>query len=359
MKFIALLPLLSNDHGHVLVYNLAVQEACTRLGWEFSAYVPKNCTVKELPPQWHKSLASYDHTDERGIFIKKTLSQQISAYLKNLAPLFSILRKSRGATLFIESFSPAEIAALATVIALLRPECDLLILLRKEPRQIPYIGHLYRKLIHRIEKQIKGRLTLLTDSSLLIAQNAAFFERPVHLMPIPHTKDPVLKDPLPRENFVWWPGGDPARYKGLQTIQWLVQRSSGTLHVSINAKEHLPFAHMNLVFLEPFLDRNAYWTLMQRARFVLFPNEPKAYQAATSGIFVETIVAGGVPLVRDGTWMAHELKRFGLTQLISHFGPGYDEIAVDEERLAAMRNHYREYHCIENFAQKLLSVIHS
>ncbi len=49
---------------------------------------------------------------------------------------------------------------------------------------------------------------------------------------------------------------------------------------------------------------------------ILLPYDPIVYQSSTSGIFVEVIIAGKLPLVKEGSWLSHELKKFNLPELI-------------------------------------------
>ncbi len=336
ITFTALIPQLYNEHGHVLPYNLAAEEAVALNGWKYNALVPKNCPLT-LPPHWKRVLRPYQHTDSKGLFLRPKEGH----FFSNLLPF---LRKIHGDIVFIESFTKSDLTALAWAIAFSRPSYDLWILHRTSPK--------YGRFLFRLmEKRLQGKLVHLTDSDLLQQQWTRYLKRPVSVLPIPHTpKEEVF---LPKENFFWWPGGDPTRYKGLKIIQRLVRWSKGLLYVSENARCHLPKGSMETAFLPAFLPEETYWSLMRRARFVLLPNDPRAYAASTSGIFTEAICAGAVPLVTRNTWMAHELKKFGLHSLISDFGPDFASITYSASDLEKMQSHWRRFHCIPHFAATL------
>jgi negative regulator of sigma E activity len=72
-------------------------------------------------------------------------------------------------------------------------------------------------------------------------------------------------------------------------------------------------------------------------------------------------VAGAVPFVTAGTWMAYELQRFGLGELVCDWSRAdiADRIAAGlaresvKEPLARMRLAYGRYHSEESFAQAM------
>lgn len=49
---------------------------------------------------------------------------------------------------------------------------------------------------------------------------------------------------------------------------------------------------------------------------MLIPYDAIAYQERTSGVFTEAVMAGNIPLTTTNTWMARELLKFGLDNLI-------------------------------------------
>lgn len=67
--------------------------------------------------------------------------------------------------------------------------------------------------------------------------------------------------------------------------------------------------HSNcIVHYEGFLSLDHYYEVLNNADIVLIPYSPEFYVKATSGVFVEAILACAVVITTAGTWMANELS---------------------------------------------------
>ncbi|NGX53929.1 MAG: hypothetical protein K1000chlam4_00650 [Chlamydiae bacterium] len=104
---------------------------------------------------------------------------------------------------------------------------------------------------------------------------------------------------------------------------------------------------------------------MHKCDVVLLPYDPKIYACGTSGIFVEAICAGKMVLVKDKSWLAYELKRFKLDQLIvdwenpyffSYLNTLLDDSTI-KKRLEKMRKAYLNFHSVESFAKTLKVIL--
>lgn len=113
------------------------------------------------------------------------------------------------------------------------------------------------------------------------------------------------------------------------------------------------------------LSREEYAAWLNRAQVILLPYDPVAYQERTSGIFTEAIIAGRIPVVSAGTWMAAELNHYDLAALVLDWqNPlsvwrSVGEIVNNAEirqKLMLMRQAYCQFHCLENYAQVLQSL---
>ncbi len=351
-KIVSLMPYTMYDYGHYMAYNLALKAAVESRGWEFSAAVPRSCTIQPLPSGFQPILSDRYFTDEQGRVIWQSKWAKLCSLFKNIPPYCRLLRTlSKESVVVMESFYFAEFVALFLAILWTRPSATFCFVHRYLPYQMPFKGHLYKWLY----KLVPGRFVTMTDSEIIQKELQTFFQRPVQLLPIPHTENSARNAPSARDEFLWWPGADPRLGKGLDVIQRVVEQNSGKLVVSRLAKSYIfsEKTKMDLEFVPPYLSREEYWSLLKKARFVLLPHDPGVYAGSTSGIFVEAIVSGARPLVRDGTWMAHELQRFGLAELISDFQLGFDKIEVNEEKLAVMRKAYEEFHSVESYAHAL------
>lgn len=96
---------------------------------------------------------------------------------------------------------------------------------------------------------------------------------------------------------------------------------------------------------------------------MLIPYDAIAYQERTSGVFTEAVMAGNIPLTTTNTWMARELLKFGLDNLIiSWENPEsvwqhIEKVFHCQEtrcKLKKMQESYRNIHNIHNFAHQFL-----
>ena len=94
------------------------------------------------------------------------------------------------------------------------------------------------------------------------------------------------------------------------------------------------------------------------------PYTPDIHSWLTSGILVEAIAAGKVPLVATGTWLADELERFNLEDLIVDWErpdllAEIARLARDADvrrRLDIMRTAYLAFHSPAGLAQLLRGI---
>jgi hypothetical protein len=107
-----------------------------------------------------------------------------------------------------------------------------------------------------------------------------------------------------------------------------------------------------------------YAQTLKHADIILLPYDPDVYAEATSGIFVEAVVAGKIPLVSRGTWMAFELEKFDLSDLAIDWDDHRLFLRIDEiasntlirERLKRMRIAYNRLHNEMSYADRMLQI---
>ena len=87
-----------------------------------------------------------------------------------------------------------------------------------------------------------------------------------------------------------------------------------------------------------------------------FGGEGEAYKLSSSGIFVDAVTAGLLPLVTKDTWMEYELNRFNLNELVvdwSKYTNPFDLCALINRLICAkntmrklddMRHSYATFH---------------
>jgi hypothetical protein len=110
------------------------------------------------------------------------------------------------------------------------------------------------------------------------------------------------------------------------------------------------------------LDDAAYDRWLRTADVILLPYATDRYRHSTSGIFAETVVSGGIPLVSPGTWMASQLEKYGLKHLAIDWGDSratlrrIAELAVDpavRAGLDRMRGEFAAYHSEPSYARAM------
>jgi len=110
------------------------------------------------------------------------------------------------------------------------------------------------------------------------------------------------------------------------------------------------------------LKREEYVAQLAKSDIILLPYDPVAYYARTSGLFVEAICAGKVVFTREGSWLAHELHRYDLHELITDFASLEHMISIAQDaevlkKLARMQQAYQKFHSVENFAQTISAIL--
>jgi len=137
----------------------------------------------------------------------------------------------------------------------------------------------------------------------------------------------------------------------LQAPQELGLKSNGDLEIS-----NMPTGHLQE---EEYVDRYL------GSDVVLMPYSTAKYAYTVSGVFVDAVSLGCMPIVPLKTVMARELETFGLSQLAINWDNfSWDLVAsmarniVIKNRLNQMSLAYRERHCLPSVAAALARIIH-
>jgi glycosyltransferase involved in cell wall biosynthesis len=360
-KICALLLGLSGEVGHVYHYHIATQKSVKSLGWEYEAFIPKKFRINVLPDKWFPVLAA-DYWD-----IPKTAFFRLKMLFSNILPLRAIFKKeekNEEGVIFLEHFELQHLASLFFSLWFLKPCFQFWILHRYAHGRAHVKTHLYRAFHWFLERKLgKERLRILTDSELLAELQRDHFSRLINVVPIPHTsigEKIKKKGPL----LLWWPGGSMQEEKGLLFIQKLAQNLPQTgdfrLILAEKGRNFFP-ASSSLLFIPTALSSEEYIKWMRTADLVLLPYSSTDYAHRTSGIFVEAICLGSIPVVSKGTWMAYELGKYGLFELVltqdQLVSPDYLATLGTHpklsEKLDRMRAKYRQFHSEKGFAAAL------
>ncbi len=340
-----------DEAGHQAVYQESLASMCQLLQVEYVGWASKTCTF--APSSFslckHFSLLPTRPPSLFGIFKRFQEFRRLFATPNFRLRLF-----------FFETYNSIELLLWSLTLHTSQPEDRFLLFIRFEPSFFPLKGKGHRILIRNLSKRLKDRLLLWTDSELLAQQWRAFIDLPLTVVPIPHA--PPLKKAKQEVIHCWWPG-EPRLCKGLKIIQTLA-----TLQDPAKCRFVLKVSQDAPIDLTPFvtplpsvLSRQEYLKNLSETDFLFLPYDPSRYRASTSGIFVEGVNAGAIPIVTEGTWMAHELRQFELTECIGKwedpaFFTSLQALIQDkdfQQKFLRMQEAYRAFHSLDSFALSL------
>lgn len=351
--FLLILPELKDEKGHVYEYALSLQKAFQINGWKSEVAAPADCTIKDLPTDWKKALPAST----------TSFWSQFQAYYT----LLQNLQNEKSLYLFLEHFRLGQLFALFMACLTRKGATTVCLLHRYAPKQMKCKAALHHFLYRSFS--FKLRFKFLTDSRILQKKQEKRFKTSVQLLPIPHTSS--LSSPKATSSFIdcWWPGGSIRESKGLfhicQISKWLQEKKT-PLRLIV-AKQALRKGVLPSDCVLPIADdlcREDYEKWMHQIQVVLLPYDPQVYHSGTSGIFVEAVCAGAIPLVTEGTWMAQECERYALSALIV---PWTQPALLDEipkivndleirKKLQAMQKAYLQYHCLASFSKEIKKI---
>lgn len=350
-----------NDSGHFFHYHSSVQKALQGHLAHFSAYIPLNSEISALPTGWKKWFHPFYNKKGR----KK--------FLKDCIKLFKQpSRENR--IFFLEFFGRKDFRIFSWAALLFAKKTDTLWILyrddlstrrQKDQRYIRFYSLL-------LKLKFKNRFTPLTDSELLADYYKKWFKRDLAVLPIPHTEYRPFPPFFKKEALILsWPG-HPRKEKGELDIKRLVQipdSKATSIELDVSGATLLPPIKngLQLHLRKALLTQEEYFSSLHRADVILLPYDPTMYQWRTSGPFVEAILAGKLPLVKEGSWLAHELKRFDLPELIVDwenplFFTHLFEITHNEtvyQKLKNMQTAYAAIHSEKQFGEKLKNLLPS
>lgn len=370
-RFLSLIPNLMEGEGHILPYHQAVHKAVNKLRWKHKIVVPIDNKVNSTPLKWDEYLSNYDLEKEGNIIDKFLrikgiwkLARSISNYLKS-----NIINQSEPSIIFLERFIHLQLFALYLAL-LWVPTNNLSVwLLYRRDTHKDKTRFIYKFLNTLIKKQLQpGNFKLLTDSDLLSKSLSAYFEESVFVMPIPHTDiNHCNINTLNSSSILcWWPGS-PREEKGLNIIKNLVNYSgenAQNINLVCAEKAELKSVEngINLKLINNHLSREQYCHWFSLSQIILLPYSFPAYEGRTSGIFTECVMAGKTPLVTKDTWMAYELNKHNLPELIidwqepSRVFNTIKKLAKSDsiqDKIKKMQQNYEQFHSIDNYAYSL------
>ncbi|MDJ0729374.1 MAG: glycosyltransferase family 1 protein [Crocosphaera sp.] len=366
--FVSLIPNLMEGEGHIIPYHQSVSKAVKKLGWQHKVIVPIDNNVGNLPGIWDESLTNNNLEKEGNLVIKLfrinesiKLAKSIAHYLN-----YNVINDFSSSIIFLERFIHLQLFAL--YLALLWVPTDNLSvwLLYRLDTHKDNTRWIYKLLNFLIKKKVKpGRFKLLTDSDRLCTSLSNYFETPVIEMPIPHTdiSHCSIKSRDISKIICWWPGS-PREEKGWEIIKNLAHYSGdNTKDIRLVCAETSQVASVKngveLTLVQNYLSREEYYHWLGVSQIILLPYNYPAYEGRTSGIFTESIMAGKTPLVTENTWMASELLKHNLAELVINWEESQQVFEIIrkvvnsdtiQDKIRKMQHSYQQFHNIDNYA---------
>ena len=368
LTFVSLIPsLIKVGEGHDFNYNQSVGRAVAINRWTYFAAIPVTIKIDDTPAEWIHCLPSHN------LLFKRDFSSRLTRIIFSILSARNFLKKkcsSGRSIIFVESFDPTFLLVILITLCLVPKKQKAVWLLFRNDRSCTGVKGFLYKYFTKLIKILVGpkQFKLLSDSRLLVDWFSIFLDETVHLVPIPHTDFLHVQNSSikPVGITAWMPGRQMDKPYNKQIANRLSRRvyeSSKQFSLILSEKSGIsPMKRgLNIQLIPDVLPRKEYAKWMQKSDIVLLPYDPVSYRRRTSGVFVETVCAGKVPVVTARTWMAEELLRFDLGELlVDWYDPNVlsllEHIALDSDiksKIQQMQNTYIAFHNENNFAETL------
>ncbi len=352
IRFHALVTHLYTELGHRYVYQICFRKAVLALKIPYKGYANKAPSIQDLPHDWEPCLKWKDENRILQVFMRSFCLSRIFRRKP---------QEDETRIFFLDSPWLADLAALTLSLLLFSKKQDRIWLLFRYELK----SKLYSHMLRLLQKKMGHRLIFLTDSDRVAQTFEESLNQRTFVLPIPHTDIPILPSKPAKTCTLWWPGR-PDLEKGADKIQTLARLSGNVeIYLSEDGKKWIENAQGHCKFLKPILSREEYLEQFGRSDAILLPYNPTAYYARTSGIFVEAVFAGKFPFVVDGSWLAHELNKHNLPELILDWERpdllGHMIKILKDQNVKAkfntMQKAYLTYHSLPSYAKELQQIL--
>jgi hypothetical protein len=364
--------MLANDGGagHAGSYTEAVQKATADLHWPCVALRPENLLFPQACSPSERTIRVWGASPASSGWLTKL--KDICVLVKSLSARLREARTARDGgqvIVVVDGFTFLKLACVMVASLRFRDTVHVWPIYRYDSFANPAEGRAYRGL-HWVLFHLwpRGHFRLLTDSDPLQEFLKEQYGLPVHTLPVPHTFEyltPQTGKPSGEDLTCWWPGL-PHPAKGLEIMRRLAQATgadSGKFRIAAARESGLREVPggPKIELIDSGISQECYARRMLASDIILLPYDPASYRRRTSGIFVEAVTAGRMPLIRKGGWMSHELKQFNLAELEFDWeSPGVFtrmlQLSGDgqvRQKLERMRAHYCSFHSIPGYARAL------
>lgn len=356
-RVIAADPYFFNERGHHHSYHSAVQQSFRGLGYHVETIIPFVCQVPELDgAEW---IRFFHHSHWR--YLRSFL------HFFDYVRLFKRMRREsfEKTIFFLESYSLLDLSGLLFVVLLMKnKQLEFWQVIRNGLEESSRKKAVYVWIAKGFLFLLKNRYRLLSDSEVIVQSFQACLKCSVSLLPIPHTPSGVQAIHVSRHKKIrLWAAGEPRLDKGILELKKFCSMQNSNLsnmELWLESSRFFERSHrvnLDIHWVSSRLSREEYLRTLMSVDALLSPYDPVLFASRTSGPFVEAICAGKLVFVRDGSWLARELRRFGLVECVLNWddplSPSFLTQAFYSEETQKKRYHmqqaYLDFHNIESF----------
>jgi hypothetical protein len=373
---------LGSFRGHSYNYHRAVRESLKLASIEYKVLIPQNNPIIDRDDLWETSLR-----------VPVSLVGNLhSKFLRLINYIYYSLCIAVGWILFYRKFSKnAEVIVFYETGGNFLNEALISFVLKilgKKPYAVWYLIRGFpdtKKFQYLLNMSIflaelfagRGKLILCTDTVLLQDHLRVTLKKNVSSLPIPHacnkSSDHQEKEEIGLDEIKIWGLSCAGENKGEQYFANLLKNTDRPCDAQFFVRS--TFLEKNKIPRRPYinvisseLDAERFVSLLHTCNIVLLPyfgGEGEAYKLSSSGIFVDAVTAGLLPLVTKDTWMEYELNRFNLNELVvdwSKYTNPFDLCALINRLICAkntmrklddMRHSYATFHTPNGFLKAL------
>ncbi len=367
---ITLLPQMVYDAGHYYSYHLQASKAVASLGWDYIVLTRLEAKSGYWPDHW-KRWFTVPKLSKRIPKPIRYWGEKYIAYAEVRKALRDHLDKEGPNTIFLEDPSPFFLQSLVhSLIRCRRKAITVWLHCHLLPSDKQWVNTRLRLQLWALSKLLPPGHLLLSSMTIPLAKRwEKAIGLPVSTIPLP--LGPIQDvPPFPRneETVLCWYAGPAYAWKGQEHIQTLLDsRHPDTDKLSILFSEEWPLiegmGNIRAKRLPGALDRKDYLRWLRTVDLVLLPySAAHGRDVQLSSIFVEAVLAGKIPVVKEGTWMADELRNCGLERLVvdwtnPQLPANLVAIHKDKEihnKVAHLSAQYNAYHCTDGYAAWML-----
>ena len=328
-SFILLSPEFSSRAGHQAEYIAQMAAAARRSGFTVRVVAPTDCSIQIDNASVERILSPLNtapapsHFAARAIArIRRTLDQH-----RRRAAYRALFAQGNTEALWFLHTAPYPEIALAIEAFMAAPMGRLAVMMRSDHDNVPARMEQIRQALSRAEK---GHVDLWADTVDLAEALTPLAPYPVGCSPPPWTGRIPTVQPVRGRIGVF---GARRRQKGytlLEPIAHVAQARQTGLAFVVHGYAHrelsvdpdldtttLALCELGVSVIDEILPTAAMEDEIAACSAVLLPYDPTIYRRGSSGMFVQAIAMGRAAVVSEGTWMAAEARRIGLSRVIA------------------------------------------